>query len=260
MPQAKRRVTFSRPPVGVGVSRAWGVETWTVSQPTETAETRLKSWTSQEIHESTNLMGVTMTMCLEDMQFWIVVLRWIVLERWQLLVQLRPSPRLEKHVALQLCTRHSFSSLEVSVSDCFTASSTSIAISSGAAASQSLSAVSSCLRHRPVVTSVRTDSQKSPPRDADSFPSDPVPVSPQKPSVASWFQRCLRVSHLFEVPSSRKMDSTDRTHIPGISRAPANGTSVVGKIATAAKMMCLNVLMVRVTSCSDRLTHAIRHG
>ena len=32
MPQAKRRVTFSRPPVGVGVSQAWGVETWTVSQ------------------------------------------------------------------------------------------------------------------------------------------------------------------------------------------------------------------------------------
>ena len=28
MPQAKRRVTFARPPVGVGVSQAWGVETW----------------------------------------------------------------------------------------------------------------------------------------------------------------------------------------------------------------------------------------
>ena len=28
MPQAKRLVTFARPPVGVGVSQAWGVETW----------------------------------------------------------------------------------------------------------------------------------------------------------------------------------------------------------------------------------------
>ena len=62
MPQAKSRVTFSTPPVGVGVSRAWGVETWTVSQSTENAETRLNSWASQETQESTNLMGVTMTM------------------------------------------------------------------------------------------------------------------------------------------------------------------------------------------------------
>ena len=61
MPQAKRRVTFSRPLVGVGVSQAWGVETWTVSSLTENAETRLKSWTSQEFPASTNLMGVTMT-------------------------------------------------------------------------------------------------------------------------------------------------------------------------------------------------------
>ena len=57
-PQANRRVTFSRPPVGVGVSQAWGVETWSA----ESAETRLKTWTSQEIQESTHLMGVTMTM------------------------------------------------------------------------------------------------------------------------------------------------------------------------------------------------------
>ena len=91
MSQAKRRVTFPRPPVGVGVSQAWGVETWTVSPSTESAETRLKTWTSQEIQESTNLMGV----------------------RWQLLGQLRPSPRLEKHVALQLWTKFNASSLEV---------------------------------------------------------------------------------------------------------------------------------------------------
>ena len=62
MPQAKRSVTFSTPPVGVGVSRAWGVEARTVSQSTDAPETRLNSWSSQEIHESTNLMGLTMTM------------------------------------------------------------------------------------------------------------------------------------------------------------------------------------------------------
>ena len=63
MPQAKRRATFSRPHVvGVGVSQARCVEAWTVSQSTENAKTRLKSWTSQEMQESTKLMGVTMTM------------------------------------------------------------------------------------------------------------------------------------------------------------------------------------------------------
>ena len=62
MPQAKRRVKFSSFPVGAGVSQTWSVETWTVSPSAESAETRLKMWTSQEIHESTNLMGVTMTM------------------------------------------------------------------------------------------------------------------------------------------------------------------------------------------------------
>ena len=43
MPQAKRRVTCARPPVGVGVSQAWGVETWTVSPSTDSAEARLKN-------------------------------------------------------------------------------------------------------------------------------------------------------------------------------------------------------------------------
>ena len=43
------------------------------------------------------------------------MLRWIVVERWQLLGQLRPSPRLEKHVALQLWPKFSVSSLEVMV-------------------------------------------------------------------------------------------------------------------------------------------------
>ena len=60
VPQAKRRVTFSRPPGGVGVSQAWGVDT--VSPSTEIDKPRLNTWMSQEIQESTNLMGVTMTM------------------------------------------------------------------------------------------------------------------------------------------------------------------------------------------------------
>ena len=47
------------------------------------------------------------------MPFWSVVLRWIVLERWQLLGQLRPSPRLENRVALHLWTKFNVSSLEV---------------------------------------------------------------------------------------------------------------------------------------------------
>ena len=112
MPQAKRRVTLSRPPVGVGVSQAWSVETWTVSSLTENAETRLKSWTSQEIPANTNLLGVTMTVPEgRAILGWCCV--WIVSERWQLLVQLRPSARLEKHVALQLWTRYSVLSLEV---------------------------------------------------------------------------------------------------------------------------------------------------
>ena len=50
MPQAKRRVTFSRPPVGTGVSQAWSVETWTVAPSAESADIRLKMWTSQEIN------------------------------------------------------------------------------------------------------------------------------------------------------------------------------------------------------------------
>ena len=45
-------------------------------------------------------------------------------------------------------------------------------------------------------------------------------------------------------------------HIPGISRAPTNGTSVVGKIATTAKMTCFFVLMVGATFCLDRVVHA----
>ena len=112
MPHAKRRATFARPPVGTGVSQAWGVETWTVAPSAESAETRLKKWTSQEIQESTNLVGVTMTMPEGQRNFGLWC-RAGLLERLQLLEQLRPSPFLEKHVALQLWTNFTVSNLEV---------------------------------------------------------------------------------------------------------------------------------------------------
>ena len=53
------------------------------------------------------------------------------------------------------------------------------------------------------------------------------------------------------------MDSTNKTHLPRNSRAPASGTSVVGQIATDTKMICLYVLMVVATSCLDRAVQAI---
>ena len=81
---------------------------------------------------------------------------------------------------------------------------------------------------------------------------------PQKPSVVAWFQRCFRVPHVF-LPSPREVDSTDRTHIPAISRVAANGSSVVGKSATTTRMMCLYLLMVGMTFCLDRAVHA-PHG
>ena len=76
-------------------------------------------------------------------------------------------------------------------------------------------------------------------------------VFSQKPSVVAWFQRCLCVFHLFGLRAPRKVDSS--THIP------ANGSSVVGKIATTARMMCLYLLMVGITFCLDRAVHA-PHG
>ena len=61
---------------------------------------------------------------------------------------------------------------------------------------------------------------------------------------------------MFGLPSPRKVDSTDRTHIPIISLVATNGSGVVRKIATTARMMCLYVLMVGATSCLDRVVHA----
>ena len=57
MPQARRRVTFSRPPIVIGVSQACSVETQRKVTTFDSGH-----GTSQEIEESTNLMGVTMTM------------------------------------------------------------------------------------------------------------------------------------------------------------------------------------------------------
>ena len=107
MPQAKRFVTFSRHPVGTGVSQAWCVDTWTVAPSAESAETRLKTWMSQEIQESTNLMGVTMTMpdghAILDCG-----------AALDCIGEVAAAPqRLEKHVALQSWTKFNVSNLEV---------------------------------------------------------------------------------------------------------------------------------------------------
>ena len=84
-----------------------------------------------------------------------------------------------------------------------------------------------------------------------------TPTVPQE-TMVSCFHRshqllpgsksCFRVSHVFGLPSPRKVDSTDRTHIPGISRVATNDSGVVGKIATTAKMMCLYVLIFQLSS------------
>ena len=109
-----RRVTFSRPPVVVGVSQAWCVETWTVAPSAESAETRLKMWTSQEIQESTNLMGVTMTMpeghAILDCGAALDCIGEVAAARTAQAITAS-----EKHVALQLWTKFNVSNLEVMV-------------------------------------------------------------------------------------------------------------------------------------------------
>ena len=72
-------------------------------------------------------------------------------------------------------------------------------------------------------------------------------------------QRCFRVPHLFGLPSSRKVDSSNRTHIPAISGITANGSGVVDKIAKTTRMMCWYLLMVGITCCLDRAVH-VPHG
>ena len=111
-----------------------------------------------------------------------------------------------------------------------------------------------CLKQS--VDTCRTISETSTPRERDAH-SDLGVVLPQKPSADAWFQRCFRVPHVFGLPSPREVDSTDRTYFPGISRVATNGSGVVGKIATTARMMCLYVLMVGATSCLDWVAHSI---
>ena len=90
-----------------------------------------------------------------------------------------------------------------------------------------------CLKRRSV--SISTNRKASTP---------PVAVLPQKPSVGAWFQRCFRVPHLFELPSSRKVDLL---------------LGVVDKIAKTTRMMCWYLLMVGIMSCLDRAVH-VPHG
>ena len=76
----------------------------------------------------------------------------------------------------------------------------------------------SCLKR--LFVSASTNSQISTPRECDSHSTtgDVGVVFSQKPSVVTWFQRCLCVSHLFGLPAPRKVDSSNGTHIPAISR------------------------------------------
>ena len=114
----------------------------------------------------------------------------------------------------------------------------------------------SCLKRRFV--SSCTNSQISTPRECDSHSTtgDVGVVFSQKPSVVAWFQRCFRVSHLFGMPAPRKVDSSNKTHIPAIFGVAANGSSVVGEIATTTRMICWYLLMVGITFCLDRIVHA----
>ena len=79
--------------------------------------------------------------------------------------------------------------------------------------------------------SARRNSQMSTQHECDSHSAagDVGVVFSQKQSVVAWFQRCLCVLHLFGLPAPRKVDSSNKTHIPAISGVAANGSSVVGK-------------------------------
>ena len=92
--------------------------------------------------------------------------------------------------------------------------------------------------------------------DSHSSAGDVGVVFSQKPSVVAWFPRWFRVSYLFGLRVPRKVDSSNRTHIPAISGVAANGSCVVGKIATTTRMMCWYLLMVGITFCLDRVVHA----
>ena len=121
-------------------------------------------------------------------------------------------------------------------------------VSSGVSQRRCRSNLCACLKRHSIST----------PRECDAHSASrgPAVVPPQQPSAVAWFQYCFRVSHLFGVPSPRKMDSTDGTYFPGISKAPTNVANVVGTIATTAKMMFVHVLMVGIVSFVDHAVHA----
>ena len=107
--------------------------------------------------------------------------------------------------------------------------------------------VCSCLKRRFVSASTNSKISTQHEFDSHSAAGDVGVVFSQKPSVVPWFQRCLCVPHLFGLPAPSKVDSSNRTHIPAISGVAANGSSVVGKIATTTRMMCWYLLMVGMT-------------
>ena len=376
MPQAKRRVTFARPPVGAGVSQAWCVETWTVSPSAESAEARLKTWTSR-----TNLMGGTLTMpeghaildcgaaldCIGevaasrtaqaitasgetrldkiqrfkfggdgdpleasfavtlpvqigDVKTWIeafvvpgstphlISRRWLsqhrcmvnnlclespefgsvplvlhssghlllslvspsnLVDQYTVMIDYQKSPssfvnnfQRNEQVMESLQSRNQVvdkraepdekragnSPLVRRRSDHPVESAVDLddpneeiteqwqdglhewyisrddqrsvkpnRIPCDVSETRSSQFLCPCLKRRAV--SVSTNSEISTPRERDSHSGSrgPVAVFSQKPSVTAWIQRCFRAPHLFGLPSSRKVDSSNRTHIPAIS-------------------------------------------
>ena len=85
-----------------------------------------------------------------------------------------------------------------------------------------------------------------------------TPTVPQQ-TLVSCFHRSHQLlpgSNAFGLPAPRKVDPSNRTHIPAISGVAANGSSVVEKIATTTRMMCWYLLMVGITFCLDRAVHA----
>ena len=99
--------------------------------------------------------------------------------------------------------------------------------------------------------SFRTNSEISTPRECDSDSASRGPCCGASTEAIN----CCLVPTLFPCTSPVWSASTNQTHFQGISRAPTNGTSVVGKIAKTGKMMCLQVLMVGATPCFDRMVH-----
>ena len=108
-----------------------------------------------------------------------------------------------------------------------------------------------CFKRRSV--SVCTNSEVSTPRECDSNSASrgPVAVLPQKPSVVAWFQRCFCVPHLFGLPSSRKVDSSNRNCRKWFRRGGQNCKDHKDDVLVPAD--------VGKTFCLDRAVH-VPHG